>query len=295
MQNTEANAATNRPQVNVKQILEQISSIPPLPATTIKLSHILADPDSAIKDIAEVIQYDQAITANLLRLCNSAYFGFAEPVSSVKEAIVRLGTSKVFQLAMASSSRALLSRKVGGYALDEGQLWRHSVGAAVSAQAICEHFGLGIVGVTFTAALIHDVGKLLLDQYVGAEYEQLIELSEQDGFDFNLAEEKLIGIGHAELGAQLGENWGMPPVMVDCIRYHHTPQEAPSENEAVKVVYLADMMAMSLGFGLGSDGLRYRADAAICETLALDRTEFDQLCAKILLECAQVEKLFSSA
>ena len=293
--NVDATAAENCPKDRASEILESISSIPPLPTTAIKLSHILADPGAEIKDIAEVIQYDPTITANLLRLCNAAYFGFTEKVSSVKDAVVRLGTAKVFQLAMASSSRGLLSKNIDGYQLNEGQLWRHSVGAAVSAQKICEHFKLGFAGAAFTAALLHDMGKLLLDQYVGVEYKQLVDLSKEKSSGFNEAEAQLLGIDHAELGARLGEAWGMPDTLIECIRFHHNPQGASSDNAAVHVVCLADLFAMSLGFGLGADGLHYRADAALMDRLSLNREELDRLCAKIMIEYAQVEELFASA
>src|SRR5262245_23290934 len=120
----------------IRKMLESTNSIPRLPAAAIKLSQVLSDPGSSMQDIANVIQYDHHITTELLRLCNSAYFGFADTVTTVRDAIIKLGTTKVFQLTVSASSRSLLNRPIDGYALQRGALWKQSVGAALSAQRL---------------------------------------------------------------------------------------------------------------------------------------------------------------
>ena len=278
---------------HLDEIIKAAESIPPLPMTAIKLSEVISRPTVSAADIAEVLQYDPAVTANLLRLCSTAYFGFSEKVVSVKDAVVKLGTNEVFQLVMASTSRKLLNREVTGYALPPGALWRQSVGAALSAQKVSRIRGLSRRGMAFTAGLLLDIGKLALDKIVDYEFEHLTEKAAEEEISFVQAEEALLGISHPEMGARLAESWSLPAELVSCIRYHHNPHEAPEEHrELVSVCHLADLIAITIGFGLGSDGMKYQAEIDIAEVLHLKANDFDNLCVDIVTDYSDVKKLF---
>jgi HD-like signal output (HDOD) protein len=277
----------------VAQIIAQAPPLPPLPATSIRLSELLSDPSGSVGDIAQVLQYDQGATAKLLRLCNSAYLGFPEKVTSVRDAIVRLGTSMVFQLILVSSSRPMLKRKAKGYALPAGALWRQAVGTAILAQRICRLQMRSAAGAAFTAGLLLDIGKLVLCHSVGREYEKLLEAAHEGEVGFEEAERRVLGVSHSEIGAALAEQWSLPAEIVSCIRHHHDPAAAPEEHrDPVTIVHLADAIAMLMGFGLGNDGMKHPAKVDAAERLGMDQDAFDAFCAQAFMDYTHVLKLF---
>ena len=281
--------------LDLESILDNLQSVPSLPMTAIKLSQILSDPDSSMGDIAEVIQYDQSLTAELLKLCNSAFFGFTETITTVKDASVRLGTAKVFQIVMASSSRNLLNREIEGYQMPMGYLWKQSIGAAIASSKICRLKNAPYNGIAFTSGLLLDIGKIVLNTYVGEQMEEIRQKVENENITFNAAEKLVFGMDHQEIGAKLAESWNLPEEFVNCIRYHHEPDEAPEDcRELIYFVHLGDMFAINLGFGLGVDGMHYGTSLDVTEKLGIDRMKIDLLCSEIYTEFMEVQKLFDS-
>ncbi|HVP11500.1 MAG TPA: HDOD domain-containing protein, partial [Phycisphaerae bacterium] len=145
------------------EILKQVVELPPLPTTAIKLMNVLHDPRSTLDDIVEAIRYDQAITGQVLQLCNSAYFGLSRTVTSLNDAMLCLGSVKVLQLVMSVHTNSMLSRKQIGYGLERGILWKHSVAVALAATAVAQRLGTSMVNLVFTAGLLHDIGKVVLN------------------------------------------------------------------------------------------------------------------------------------
>lgn len=139
-----------------EKIIENVNSIPSMSSTVLKLGQIIRDPDSCMEDIVNILKLDTGLTADVLRLANSAAFGLPRQVSSVKEAIVRLGMKKLYQLAISSSVRPIVNKSLGGYFLDEGEMWRHSIAVAIVAENIAKK-SKKTCGDIFTAGMLHDV------------------------------------------------------------------------------------------------------------------------------------------
>ena len=276
-----------------EDILARVGEIPPLPGTVVSLINVVNDPHSTVQDIVDVIKYDQAVTSQMLRICNSAYFGLSREVHSLNDAMRYLGTVKVLQLLIAVHGNALLSKGQSGYGLAPGILWKHSVAVALASSAFADRIALGNASLAFTAGLLHDIGKVVLNEYVGQEFAEIVRILTEQKASFIEAEQQVLGFSHQEIGARVAEMWKLPDPLVRCIRYHHDPGALEPTDPLVDVVYLANCVCLLLGIGLGADELRYRADAAVMERHSLCEADLEVIGAGMISELKRVEQLFA--
>lgn len=276
-------------------ILDQVQHLSPLPGTLTRLIGVLNDPTSSIDDVVDTISYDEAITTHMLALCNSAFFGLTRQVGSLRDAVRYLGAAKVLQLLMSVHGNALLTGGQAGYGLDPGVLWRHSVAVSLAAVAIGRQAHLENVNVAATAGLLHDVGKSVLNEYVGADWATIGNVMVEQKLSFGEAEKQVLGYAHDEIGALVAEKWQLPDSIVRCIRYHHTPSALTPPDPLVDVIYLANCLCLSLGIGLGADGMNYRADPTVMERLSLSRAQYETAGAQLIDELAIVEGAVAGA
>ncbi len=279
--------------LTLDQIVAHTTTLPRLPAAAMRLVGVLGDPDSSLDEIVESIRFDQTITAELLRYCNSAYLGVPREVRSLDEAIRFLGTAKVLQLAMAAHAQSLLSRSQSGYGLPPGALWKHSVGVALAAQRLGALRQSADRGALFTAGLLHDVGKIVLNEFVGAEYARIAARVEDERMSFEEAEAAVLGFTHAEVGARLAESWGLPAPIVRCIRHHYRPDELAPPDLLVDLTHLADCICLMMGVGGGDDGTSYRALPQVIARIGVDARDFERVGAEVVLELKAVESQFA--
>jgi HD-like signal output (HDOD) protein len=212
--------------IDLDRLIEQANELAPLPASTVRLAEMVGSPDCHLDDVVELISFDQALTARLLRAANSATSGSAIRVGTVQEAVTRMGTAQVFALAMSSSARPFLRARVPAYNLGEGALWRHSVAAAVAAEIVPVFCQIVVPPETFTAALLHDVGKLVMGRFLNPEILGFIRRAQEiDHLDRLEAEALLLNVHHGELGGLIAQHWKLPPCVVLGITYHHNPDQ----------------------------------------------------------------------
>lgn len=280
---------------NIEDIVSQVHSLPPMPDTVLKLMSVINDPKSSMDDIVEAIKYDQAVTSEVLKLCNSAFFGLSRKITSLNDAMLTLGTVKVFQLVMSVHTNSMLSREQRGYGLQPGMLWKHSVAVALASSLFGQRIGLPNIDLVFTAGLLHDVGKVILNEYVADGFYEIIRRVTNEGMTFSEAEQEVLGCSHEEVGSMIAEQWKLPDAIVRCIRFHHTPGELVPHDTHVDIVYLANCVCLLLGIGLGEDGLCYRADQAVMERHDLCERDLEEVGVQMMIELQRVEQLFSGA
>ena len=278
---------------HINSIIKKIDRLTPIPRVVSKVMSIAQDPKSSMNDLSKVIIYDTAVTANLLKVDNSAYFGLPEKVDSVHQAIVYLGMSQVVDLVLLSASGENLQTAQEGYDLEAGELWKYSVSSALIARELAEKKGVKDTHLIFTAALLKDIGKVILNQYVKDSFDKINALVTEQNFTFREAEKEVIGIDHAELGGMVAENWKFSPKMVEIIRHHHRPQETSMSEFESAIVYMADTICMMMGIGGGSDGLAYRFHYEVVESLELTETEFQKMVAGFVEKIGQVEAMIN--
>ena len=277
--------------MEIERILDGIDALRPVSPMASKVMAMMYNPDSSMRKIVEVIKYDQSMTANLLKICNSSFFGPIQKISSIQQAIAYMGTEKVASLIVMGHSASNFAAAQSGYDLEEGELWRYSVSSALIAQDIAEKKHLKNTSHLFTSALLKDIGKVVLNTHVKDAFDRIIALVENNSLSFVEAEKEVVGIDHAELGARIAERWNFSPEMIDIIRYHHDPNGAATDDVAISVVYLADAICMMIGIGLGSDGLAYRYHQNIVDRLHITETDFQKIIVDFRVKLRSVEEL----
>jgi len=265
----------------IKRIMDQVKSFPGMPATAARLMKVLEDPDSTAAQIEEVLRYDAGLTANILKLTNSAYFGIPSKVSSVKQAIVMLGWKRLLQLVMTMCMSTVMKKPVAGYDLPQGELWRHSVAVSVAAEAVVKALRIPQAEEVFTAALLHDVGKLILGGFVKDDIEQ-IEAMVIKGIPFEVAEYIVIGTDHAEIGARILKKWEFPANLVNAVGWHHDPETCENYCTLSDIVHIADTIGLRIGFGRGQSGIEVEPSVSVTDRLGLEPVDIEVLTGQTL-------------
>lgn len=273
------------------QLVQTVRDLPALPEVVVKVMRLAEDPRSDAQSIARVIATDQAMTARVLKLANSAFYGLPRRVSTLSEAVVILGFRTIKNLAIAASTFELLNREVAGYWLQRGELWRHSLACAIGAQLIARRVRLPVVEEAFVSGLLHDIGKVAINLFVREQFDQIMERALQDRIPFVEAEQAVLGFNHAIAGAMIAEKWNLPASLVSVIRYHHQPSSAPDRDVMVSIVHLADLLSITLGIGIGSDGLYYTLEDGTLAMFGLEQADVDQICEQIVEQMAQAANL----
>ena len=280
--------------IDLKNIVEQIDQLEPVPPIATQIMALTEDPDSPLSQIADLILRDPALTANLLKTCNSAYCGLSLKVDSVRDAIALVGLDHIVQLVMLSSVSQNFKKAAQGYGLGEGELWRHAVSSACVAKILAGKFGLAQnKHLIYTAALLKDIGKLILGRFVAFTFEEINILVNSKGFSFNDAEKKIIGMNHEELGALVGQKWCFSEKLTSIIRHHHLSTEAAREDLETSLVYLADIICMMMGVCTGADGLSYRFYSDVLKRLELSEKDLQGVIAEMAENQQMIENLIN--
>ena len=198
-----------------REIISKMNSFPSMSGIAAKVLKVLDDPSSSAGQVEQLLKQDPSLTANLLKLTNSAYFGIPSKIGSVRHAITMMGWKKVTKLVMAACVNAITDREIPGYGLPPGMLWEHSVAVSVTAEGLMRELKIAESDEIFTAALLHDLGKLILGGFVEKELDE-IEKAAAKGIPFQMAEQEVLGTDHAEIGALMLESWSFPSELVKC-------------------------------------------------------------------------------
>ncbi|MBF0257467.1 MAG: HDOD domain-containing protein [Desulfamplus sp.] len=275
----------------IQLLIKDIKNLRPVPAIANQIIELVDNPSASMQDIAKVIQYDPAVTANLLKTCNSAFFGLSNPVESIKDAVAILGIDQVVEIALLNASAKTLNRPWKGYGLHEGAMWKHAVSSALIAKDIARKISPESRHSIFTAALLKDIGKTVLDKFIQISSDKIQTLIEQSGYSFTEAEKKVIGTDHAEIGAMIAKIWKFSPKMVKIIRHHHLPDETMGKNMDIAIVYLSDCICMMMGLGIGVEGLAYRFHDKIIRELSMTSNDISTIIADFTFNMQKVEAI----
>lgn len=277
----------------LEEVLVLIEHIPPFPKVAQKVMDLLQDPNSTATQLAEVIQFDAAITANVLKICNAAYFGLPRKVSSLDEGLVVIGQDVLKDIIITSSSAKFFKGKVGaGYDLGDGELWKHSVACGIMAKLLVSTAdGLDASSV-FTAALLHDIGKRFLSTFIADDYQKIIQLVQHEQYTFEAAEHEIVGIDHAKLGGIIFKKWGFPEDMKDAVENHHMP-DALERDDLTALVSLANAIVLSMGIGVGVNGLATAIDGAGLKRFGLTMDKIQLYMVDLLGEMDKAQEILN--
>jgi HD-like signal output (HDOD) protein len=240
--------------IETQRIIASTQSVGTVPTAAAQVFSLISDANATAADFERVIRPDVGLTANLLRCANSAYYRATREITSVRDAISRMGLRRVFELAASASFAKSIPRALAGYSLDAKQYWDHSIAAAVLADRIGRHAGFTYPDLAFTAGLLHDIGKLVIANYLADDKSMLP--TDDHAFRSVAEEQALLGVDHAALGEALGLSWSLPKDIAASARWHHNPLAAPTATlrSLAAVVQLADAAAHSIELGLEDEG-----------------------------------------
>ena len=264
------------------EVLSKVQTIPALPTAAGRIVLLLRDPEVAIAEVIRTIEYDPSLTTNVLRLANSAYFAGPRTIASLRDAVVRLGFNRIFQLVITSAILPVARQAVKGYDLPPGKLLEHSIGVAIGAEELGTQLRLKPPPETFTAGLLHDLGKVILGTFLEVDAAPIIELAYQQQISFERAEAMVLDIDHAEAGAALLEWWSLPTTIVQVVRWHHQPESYEGDTVIIDLVHAADHLSLTAGTAAGVDGLNYHPSQEVMARLCLNATIEDTVVCRML-------------
>jgi len=256
-------------------IIAAVNDLPALPQVAYKIMDLTNDPRATAQDVGNAISQDQGLTVKVLRMANSAYYGYSRKIATAAEATVLLGFSTIRSVVLAAAMNDLLSRELNGYALGTGDLWKHSYGTALTSRYIARRCRFKAIEVAYTAGLLHDIGKVILNQFMKDVYHQVAQEAAQNHISFLEAENRILGFNHAVIGSRVARKWNLPADIVEALAFHHNPKEAEKNPALAAVVHVSDALCSSMGLGVGADGMSNPLSKHAMELLGLGGNDLE--------------------
>lgn len=282
--------------IGKEDILNRIQSLHTLPDSTARLGSLVNDPKTDAADFETVIRPDPALTANLLRMANSAYFGLSREVTSVRQAITLLGVKRVYEVASSVTFSRMLPESLPGYEVDAREFWTHCLAVAALSERLAAEIGIKAPDFIFTAGLLHDIGKLAIGSFLMEASEEVFGRVLEDHMDLPAAEKIVLGMDHADVGSALAEHWNLPEPVCRAARWHHRPDEAPEESDRslVDLVHVADGLAHSLGLGADRGELARTILPSAVERLGINVRRLEFAASETVGEIYGMTELYAS-
>jgi putative nucleotidyltransferase with HDIG domain len=238
-------------------IEDELQDLPPLPAVIVRVMQTVNDPTTSASDLNRLISADQALASKVLRLVNSSYYGFPRKIATITNAVVILGFNTVRNLTTSLGVFNAFNARGQKTALSRDAFWAHSMGVAVAAGVIARRKGIGTKSIeeVFIGGLMHDLGKLFLDQYFPDQYAIAIKLAGAAKISIWEAEKTALGVGHALVGKRIAEKWNLPHSLTSMITLHHQPVFAKEHFELAATIQAADHLVRKMGLGCSGDML----------------------------------------
>jgi putative nucleotidyltransferase with HDIG domain len=258
----------------IKKAMDQLK---PIPQVALKVMRMMDESEDDIEAVANVIRKDQVITARVLKLANSSLFGSKCNIDSLDHALVYLGRDLLFKVVIAAAVQSYFGQVGMGYSLCKGGLYYHAVSCAQVAEAIALKTQKVPPDKAYTAGLLHDIGKVVLDQYVAAVFPLFYRNLIEEGENIISTEQRLLGISHTDVGYLLGRQWAFPEGLAQAIRYHHFPEKTGASKDLALVVYMADLLLSRFNIGLEIERMNTQSLSERIQALDLEHADLIQL------------------
>jgi putative nucleotidyltransferase with HDIG domain len=254
----------------IRKIIANTAALPLMPEVMIKVQQMIKSPRTSPAQLAKIIETDSAMVAGILKVANSAYYGFRGKVATIQHAAALFGTRRLAELIMAISAGAVLGKSMDGYGLKAYDMWRHSIAVACAAGEIATALGSDAPDSAYIAGLLHDVGKIILDPYI-RHRKVLFDnyAAAHPNKPIQDAERDIFGFDHAVIAAILCETWNLPRSISFGIRHHHQPSSA-GDHQLSHIVHLADYMTIRAGVGVAGTAVGQELDQSSLSLLPLD-------------------------
>lgn len=279
--------------IPLKDLMFEMRSLEPFPGVAARVLELSARKDVVPSELIDLVQTDPGITSKVLKLCNSAYYGFQREIASLHEAGNLLGVTTLVNLVLTSSA--------GKYFKDYGNAtnkamesrWEQCVANAIGARIIASRHGKVDPERAYTAGLLENIGHLVLDRFLDSSIEAIRAVA-MSGTELIEAEKKVLGMHHAEIGARLTTRWSLPEVLVDVIRHHHHPDLATEGRELAATIHLAEILTQQVRAAAGEqDLLVYEVNQAACDLTGLTPEDLADLTGILSEEMARAKEFIN--
>ena len=276
----QSGAAQNKEELKTR-IIQGIKDLPPMPQAVIKIQQLISDLNSDTAQVAGIIESDQAIAAKVLKMANSAFYGMSGKISSIHQASLLLGYQTLGEIVAMAGAADILDRKMPGYGYDSQELWQHSLSVAFTSKMIADMKEKSVIHEAHTAGLIHDVGKIILDQHVLENKDQIAAFMNQEQKTYLDAERYFFGFDHAGIASEICKTWKIPEKISLAIRCHHQPSLSNGDKLSY-ILHMADHISTMGGIGYDDDDALYELEKGTMDFVELNQEEVSDITLKVL-------------
>ena len=269
----------------LEERVTELSDLPTLPAVVKNISKMVLDKRVSASDIGGLIAKDQGLSARILRIVNSPFYGFPGRISSVTHAVVLLGFNVVKGLVLSTAVFDAFAQQAQG-------LWEHSLGCAIISRGLARELAIQEIEEVMVAGLLHDLGRAILSHVVPEEYEAACRLACARNCHIALAENEIFGVDHAGVAGWLARDWNLPARLTEPIVFHHSPTQARQCTDVAAIVQLADILTRGMGYGRQSDTTMPPLDQQAFHNLGVSFEQIDRVLDQAEVEFAEGIDLF---
>ncbi len=235
-------------------LIKNNDGVPSLPVIFTQINEAVEDPRSSMRDIAQIISTDQSLSARLLRLVNSAFFGFPTKIDTISHAVTIIGTKQLRDLALATTVIHLF-KGVPEDLVDMKSFWQHSIACGIAARLLSSYHCESNIEHFFVAGLLHDIGRLILYEKNAAQLQNILSRANENTELLHRVEREVMDFDHADVGGLLLREWRLPSNLEEPVKYHHRPTRAPRYATESGIVHVADLLANAMELGTSGECL----------------------------------------
>lgn len=232
--------------ITASQVVDKIGDIASLPNIYFRLKDVVTDIRASNKDIALLISDDPALTARLLHIANSSFYGSPSEIDTITRAVTVIGTRQVTDIVLATSVTNMFEGIPQKY-IDMTSFWRNSVCSGVVARVLASHRRESNIEKYFVIGLLHDIGRMVMCLAMGSDYAEIMDYANKNCITYSEAENHILQFDHADVGGALLEKWGLPQHMIDAVKYHNKPEKCNDLLIETSVVHVAEVISYAIG------------------------------------------------
>ncbi len=262
---------------NLTKLIGAVSDLPTLPHMLVQLNQLLADPNVSANQIGRLISHDPSLTARILRIVNSAFYGFVARINTITHAIVILGNRNTRQIVLSNFAFEAFRGQPSKTAYDRTEFWKHAIGCASACKAIVLRMGSKKWEDAFIMGLLHDIGKIVIDSCLHEEFLEMLTIIETQDVPMREAEFAVLGVDHCDIGRHLLKRWALTADVISAVAYHHQPAEAGDYLLQASIVHLADILVRAMMYGSGGDWIIPAIDSTAWERLKFSPADLGPL------------------
>jgi putative nucleotidyltransferase with HDIG domain len=268
-------------EIKLEDLKHRIDKLKPVPDIARMIISRIEYSGAGAYDLEKYIIKDQALAANVLKLCNSPDYGFQKQIHSIRRACELLDPETFKNIVLAASGFNLYNDTIKGYALEKGEMLNHSLCCAEVARLISQEKEINSPDVVFTAGLLHDIGKVILEQYFFEKFNFIMDTVINEDIHILDAENEILGYNHAQVGGIMARDWNLPEILAESISFHHQPEKAKENPEVVSIIHIADCICSMVGQGSSANIMADRIKRFAISCINLQSDDVDSIIEKL--------------